>query len=463
MTIANKEIQYSLGLADAHSLNLNRKEGNLQTMIAGEDHGEEKKVSDDDEQAYSPGLFLAPRTTLEEAPSRSSKEAGADVSKNTAREGDIEAGLSTPMPPNTFSDIDKGDDTETRASYRSKRSAATGMDGSEDLSVYTTNKNNDQASLKSLHSAKASISSKPKSESAPARDDDGTYMSIEVIAPVEEAIGSCSVTKTPTIEVIDGKIQDMVDAQVRQGHPKQQENLPTREIIRQLSRVVPQEAQMQTTLPGLVVVHGIRRSRTAPTNPFRSDATSSSTGSSLYTAGQDASTMTKETFLAERDRATEDVDPEAPRQEATPDYDEYHYYHTREDASIGHSTITSLTRDTVFKTEESDELLFSNELMTGENVSYVTPPGEKAKGQKPDTPSTIRSGAVTKEGEDGEDYETVAETTGRWKFLQNATRDPTVQCLVTLACVCAVILFFLVAVIIVITSEDIGLDFDLKK
>jgi hypothetical protein len=433
MTITNKENQYSMGLADAHSLSLNPKEGNFQTMIAGEDDGEEKKVSD--EQAYSPGLFLAPRTTLEEAPSRSSKEAGAAMSENTAPEGDIEAGSSAQMPPNTFTDNDKGDDTETRASHRSKRSAATGMDGSDALSVYTTNKYNDPASLKSLHS-------------------------IEVVEPVEEAVGSSSVTKIPTIEVIDSKIQEMVDAQVRQGYPKQQENLPTREIIRQLSRVVPQEAQMQTTLPDLVVVHGTRRSRTAPSNPFRSDVTSDSTVSSLYTAGHDASTMTKDTLLSERDRATEVVDPEAPRQEATPYYDQYHYYYTREDASIGHSTITSLTRDTgMYKTEEADELPISNELMTGENVSYVTPPHEKAKGQKPDTPSTIRS-AMTKEDEYGEDHEHVAETTGCWKFLQNATRDPTVQCLVTFACIFAVILFFLVAVIIVITSEDIGLEFD---
>jgi hypothetical protein len=113
----------------------------------------------------------------------------------------------------------------------------------------------------------------------------------------------------------------------------------------------------------------------------------------------------------------------------------------------------------MLKTEEADELPISNELMTGENVSYVTPPREKAKGQKPDTPSTIRS-TMTKEDEYGEDHGHVTETTGCWKFLQNATRDPTVQCLVTLACVFAVILFFLVAVIIVITSEDIGLDFD---
>lgn len=439
------------------------EEGHLRKsmMVAPSHDDEEKKVSDEDAAAKvaasykaPPNLFLAPRTTLQEA-----------------------------MPATTATEAE----TATRASSRrsSKRST---MDASEDLSIYTnSNKNKTTTTTTTTTSPSDVISLHSVPPSAAATADDGTHMSIEVVSALEE--GSISNNKTPpTIEIVDHQIQDMVNAQVLRCD-ENEEHLPTREIIRQLSNVIPQESPKTTkTLPpGLVLVD---RSPTIAAfkktkNPFRSDATSTGGGSSvssLYTTGngQDASTLTKDTCLqtaaanaanAATTTTTEVVDPEAPRQEASPYFDEYYHYYNdhqpKEDASIGHSTITSLTKDTgMLRTEEeADELPFSNGLMSGENVSYVTPPrgGDGDGKNKTDTPSTARS-QMTKDNND-EDYcysserDVLEETSGWWKFLQNATRDPTVQCLVTLACIFAVILFFLVAVIIVLTSEDIGLDF----
>jgi len=213
-----------------------------------------------------------------------------------------------------------------------------------------------------------------------------------------------------------------------------------------------------------------------------------STDGSLYTAGHDASTITKDTFLKqqdysylEQDRQAYDavmmVDPEAPQQEATPDYDAYYdpnaygadvftpprarsLSEQQDEPSIGHSTITSLTKDTgILRTEErDDELPVSRGILTGEDVSYLTPPRKMDKNKNLNgTPSTYDESGVVVGDEDYGVANNKEPNGGFWVFLQNATRDPTVQCLISLACIFAVILFFLVAVIIVLTSEDISI------
>lgn len=344
------------------------------------------------------------------------------------------------------------------------------------------------SSLRSFHTppkrGTVSLEDHPVTPTGATEGDVGSYMSVEVIDR------TCAFADTPKmghappeplIQVVenhhDDRIQNMVNAQMNINQ------LSTREIVRQLNNVVPKEADMISP-PNMVTLNENPKHH-YKANPFQETSSAASTDGSLYTNGHDASTITKDTFLKQQDyleaeldrqayaasmmdpvapHATR-IDPEAPLQEASPDYDAYYdpnaygNFTSQDETSVGQSTITSLTKDTgILKIEDPDGLPVSMGIMSGDLVSDLSPPriGGKRK-DHPGTPSTYRSGVVDEEYGSGAggvgNYN--KDPSSLWVFLQNATRDPTVQCLISLACIFAVILFFLVAVIIVLTSEDI--------
>ncbi|CAJ1964801.1 unnamed protein product [Cylindrotheca closterium] len=325
-------------------------------------------------------------------------------------------------------------------------------------------------------------------------EDGGSYMSVEVIEPAMNdetpKIGQHGHKTTtpfePIIQVVEHHNTQMVPNMMlpemnhpQPSHARQFSNeVPKQEIIRQLSNVVPKEGGRMTP-PNVVLVD--EQNPKTKQNPFGSSSAANSTDDgSLYTDGHDGSTLTKDTFIKQQDvhymeeerQAYSIIDPEAPKQEATQDYDAYYDPNAYsagfgtsqgDEPSIGHSTITSLTKDTgILRTELPDDLPVSRGILTGEDVSYLSPPRmdyrSAAIQNKPGTPSTLQSNVVKDEEYGSGGYpknKNQHEPRTMWAFLQNATRDPTVQCLISMACIFAVILFFLVAVIIVMTSDDI--------
>ncbi|KAL3931281.1 MAG: hypothetical protein SGBAC_011382 [Bacillariaceae sp.] len=438
--------------------------------------GDEKKRND--EEMVSPPLSSAPHTYMVKQPidaALAPRASGAtQVQSNQSKDMTLQLGHNSLLENGTL-DSDSIYTNNDKEKEVSDKNCSTVISSTNDAEM-----KGDAVSF-NTPSAAPSV--------ALSIDEVGSYMSVEVIEPSAydgtPKIGHGHKTTSefePIVQVVehnDAQMPDMflpeMNHQQPSHHARQFSNeVPTQEIIRQLSNVVPKEAGM--TPPNMVVVEG--ESNKKP-NPI-SAGSAASTDGSLYTDGHDGSTLTKDTFLKQQDynymeeekQAYSIIDPEAPQQEATQDYDAYYDPNaysafgisTQDEPSIGHSTITSLTKDTgILRTEQPDDLPISRGIMTGEDVSYLSPPriDYRLATNKPGTPSTLESGGMVndKEYSSGGHY---SNNKGRgeeprtmWAFLQNATRDPTVQCLISLACIFAVLLFFLVAVIIVLTSDDI--------
>eukprot|EP00980_Cylindrotheca_fusiformis_P015927 scaffold4663_cov109-Cylindrotheca_fusiformis.AAC.1 len=475
---------------------------------------EEKKVSEGSDGPYTaPSLFLAPRTILQgstteqtAANKRPSGSSSVDMSiytsnNNTANNNNNNSSsLSVASPGADPSQVQQDDDDDAHTALSSievlHKSSGDG-DQKNEVAIEVTEGADDD--VENHHSSNNSNEGKDPSmptreiqrqHSHAARQETPTTRNVKYMVPINSSSPHATTTTTALPNLV------MVDRSSRSTPP----------------RAAPPAHPFRPTPP---------RPAAATSSGAVSIGTSTVSSLYTSGVGHDASTLTKDTFLPVTTTTTTTnaaditnppttttnttpttntvddivlavggVDPEAPLQEATPHYDEYASYYNPENTemassdgagSVGGSTVTSLTKDTgILRTEQQaaanpQDLPYTNGLMdqsimntTTESTSYITPPrGDRKYRSKPLTPSTAASvdeeyGYVQNDGrhskyhrdggDGGEDL------TGCSKFLHQATRDPTVQCLISLACIFAVILFFLVAVIIVLTTEDIGIN-----
>ena len=304
-----------------------------------------------------------------------------------------------------------------------------------------------------------------------ANDDEGSIRDDQS----RKSTRSASVKQQPSIKTFLSESKD-AEGMVRDDRSKQSSKATSRKTSASKGWVknenlqeyatIEQQADKMTPPPEMILM------KPPSERPMNFEMGSSSTVSSLYTTGRDASTLTASYVEAKAEdetpietetrrfirpdgtsvtlqvaKSTKMVD-RYPKPSEEIEHDETYDEYFSSGESIGHSTLTSLTKDSHFP---DDPEAPSPEIRLDGDVSQLTPPEEWHVYERPgDGNLATYMSQVKGTDDDTQDY---SESFTFREFLKIASTDKVVRRLVTSAICLAVILVVMVVVIFVISSR----------